>query len=937
MLSVGKLAAGPGAGRYYEDAVALGREDYYAGEGERPGRWLGSGADALELDGEVGDGQVVRLLAGEDPKSGELLGRPLEDGSVAGFDLTFNAPKSVGLAFGIGDPWTARVLRDCHEVAVDDALAYLEREACRARRGKGGALVIQGEGFAAAAFDHRTSRAGDPLLHTHVVVVNRTLGEDGRWTALDARPLYSHAKTAGYLYQARLRYEVTDRLGAHWGAVTKGAADLRGFSRELIEHFSQRRAEIVEQMQLQGSFSLEAGNIAALETRKRKDYDVPIGRLREEWRARAAEFGLTQERVEYLLTPRFRDKAMPARVDLEQLTRHSATFTRRNVLQAVAEARHGGARSIAELEAQADEILGSPDVVRIPDPAGTQYTTVDQLALERNLLNGAEQRQAEGASVAETGAVDAALVERTLSDEQAGAVRRLTGDGRGVEVLRAPAGAGKTFALDAAREAWHASGLEVVGCALSAQAARELREQAGIETETIASLKQRLIHGHRLPQGGVLIVDEAGMVGTRDLAELEVWTLHTKTKLVLVGDDRQLPEIEAGGAFRGIAERIGAIELTEVRRQDLEWDRRALSALRDGNVAEWAEAYIDHDRIHTAETAPAVREQLTSDWWEAKQAGEDARMIAMRRTDVADLNERARETMHDAGRLGSDVDYNGKPFATGDEIVVTKNDRQLGVVNGDRATVLDAHDGHLDVKTDKGDQIRVPRTFVDDGHIDHGYATTAHKAQGSTIDKGFVLGSPGSYQEWGYTAMSRHTTESRYYVADPKPFVNQEPVSLNSKEQLTANLEKDLDDSRQHDLASDLADKYGAHRNEPRPDPTEEQRLATRELAKNHARSQELEHHPTEEQRQAAKELIQRPDHDRADSEPEPIQDAARKALHRDRADAEPPDPGQEPRRDDAQPEPGRELLPDLDKLPPEPPTLEPSAPDLDIGMDMGM
>src|SRR4051794_15040377 len=126
MLSVGKLAAGPAAGRYYEDAVALGREDYYAGDGERPGRWIGGGSVELGLAGEVDDGQTVRLLSGEDPKSGELLGRPMSEGSVAGFDLTFNAPKSIGLAFAIGDRWTARVLSESHEGAVDDALSYLE-------------------------------------------------------------------------------------------------------------------------------------------------------------------------------------------------------------------------------------------------------------------------------------------------------------------------------------------------------------------------------------------------------------------------------------------------------------------------------------------------------------------------------------------------------------------------------------------------------------------------------------------------------------------------------------------------------------------------------------------------------------------------------------------------------------------------------------------
>src|SRR4051812_39775091 len=242
MLSLGKLAAGPDAGRYYEEVVARGREDYYAGEGEAPGRWVGAGAAMLGLQATVEDGEVGHLLAGEDPATGALLGRKITEGRVAGFDLTFKAPKSVGILFGIGEPEIARVLRECHEVAVDDAIGYLEREACRARRGKDGVLQVDGRGFVAAAFGHRTSRAGDPLLHTHVVVANRTQGPDGRWTALDARPIFRHAKTAGYLYQARLRHEVTERLGLEWGEVRKGSADLAGFSRELVEHFSQRRA-----------------------------------------------------------------------------------------------------------------------------------------------------------------------------------------------------------------------------------------------------------------------------------------------------------------------------------------------------------------------------------------------------------------------------------------------------------------------------------------------------------------------------------------------------------------------------------------------------------------------------------------------------------------------------------------------------------------------
>jgi Ti-type conjugative transfer relaxase TraA len=917
MLSVGKLAAGPQAGRYYEDAVARGREDYYAGEGERPGRWVGGGAAELGLTGQVEDEQTGRLLAGEHPASGDLLGRPMEDGSVAGFDLTFSAPKSVGLAFAIGDRWTTRVLRDCHERAVDDALGYLERVACRARRGKGGALVVEGKGFAAAAFDHRTSRAGDPLLHTHVVVANRTLGNDGRWTALDARPLYRELKTAGYLYQARLRHEVSERLGAHWGPVRKGAADLRGFSPELIDHFSRRRAEIREAMALHDSHGLAANNAATLATRKAKDYEVPMERLREEWRARAAEHGLTQERVEYLLTPRFRDRVEPGRVELDALTRHHSTFTRRDVLQAVCEVHPDGAASVADLEARADEVLRSREVVRIPDPAGTRYTTRDQLALERSLLDGAKQRRDRDTAVAADSHVDAALASRSLSAEQKAAVRALTGSGHGVEVLRAPAGAGKTFALDAAREAWERSGQQVVGCALSAHAARELREQAGVQGETIASLKQRLNHGYRLPENGVLIVDEAGMVGTRDLAELEVHTLQSKTKLLLVGDDRQLPEIEAGGAFRAIADRSDPVELKEVRRQDRDWDRDALSALRDGRTADWADAYVEHARVKTAATAPEVREQLASDWWQAKQTGADARMIALRRSDVADLNERARERMRDAGRLdGPDRDFAGKPFATGDEIVVTKNNRSLEVINGDRGAITDAQPGHLDIQLDSGKEVRLPGTFVADGHLDHGYATTAHKAQGSTMDRAFVLGSQESYREWGYTALSRHRDASTYYLAEPKPFINRDPELTRDPEQLKLQAERSIADSREHELAIDLADKYGAHRNEPteRDGPTDEQRQAAREIAR--GRELDLDYHPTEEQRDAAKRAVEK-----------------HRDLERDLKLPELPDFNQpEPTREDL--DAMREIL-ERKPPPPPPPRIEP--PDLDIDfMDFG-
>ena len=289
-----KLAAGPGAGRYYVDRVAHGREDYYAGEGEAPGTWLGGGAAALALAGEVSEEGIVRMLEARDPATGELLREPVASGAVAGFDLTFRAPKSVSILFGITEPEVARAVLAAHDAAVAEAMAYMEREACRARRGRGGAIVIDGRGFVGAAFRHRSSRAGDPQLHTHVVIANATQATDGRWTALDGRALFRHAKTAGYLYQAVLRTELSERLTVRWLAVERGTADLVGVPRGAIEHFSQRRAEILEHMAARGERSARAAQIATLETRRSKQHDVPVERLRAEWRARAAEHGLNR-------------------------------------------------------------------------------------------------------------------------------------------------------------------------------------------------------------------------------------------------------------------------------------------------------------------------------------------------------------------------------------------------------------------------------------------------------------------------------------------------------------------------------------------------------------------------------------------------------------------------------------------------------------------
>src|SRR6266516_3098483 len=295
MLNIGKLARGQED--YFLKAVAKRPEDYYIGAGEAPGYWLGSGAAELGVAGQVSDKGLYRILNGAHPDTAARLGRPPWGRRVTGFDLTFRAPKSVSVLWGLGPFNATSQIRIAHEQAVAQALGYLERYACLVARGHARERLEHASGFVAAAFLHRTSRANDPLLHTHVVVANLACGPDGRWTALDGRALYAHAKTAGYLYQAVLRQELTVRLGVAWHPVTNGTADLVGIPRPLLELFSKRRHQILARMAERGEHSAKAAQAAALDTRRAKAKARPgqalvtQQTLRDRWWTEAAQQG----------------------------------------------------------------------------------------------------------------------------------------------------------------------------------------------------------------------------------------------------------------------------------------------------------------------------------------------------------------------------------------------------------------------------------------------------------------------------------------------------------------------------------------------------------------------------------------------------------------------------------------------------------------------
>ena len=301
MLSISKLSAGHS--RYYlheagdrvdvVESVGDGVEEYYVGGSEARGEWLGAGARELGLTGLVEGESLRRVLDGEDEAGVPLRASPVPV-SVAGFDLTLSAPKSVSVVFALGDMAAREAVREAHDRAVRAALGYVERTAAAVRRGAGGARVEPANGLVAAAFRHRTSRAGDPQLHTHVVVANLGRGPDGRWSTLDGRRLYGQARTTSFVYQAVLRSELSRRLGVEWLTVRDGIAEIAGVPEPVLRAFSRRRAEILAELERHGSSSARAAEAAALATRRPKDTRTSIDALASSWRVRAAQLGFTE-------------------------------------------------------------------------------------------------------------------------------------------------------------------------------------------------------------------------------------------------------------------------------------------------------------------------------------------------------------------------------------------------------------------------------------------------------------------------------------------------------------------------------------------------------------------------------------------------------------------------------------------------------------------
>jgi conjugative relaxase-like TrwC/TraI family protein len=799
MLSIGKL--GKGQERYYLDKVAEGAEDYYTGEAEDPGEWIGDAAARLGLEGEVGADQLEAMLTGRNPVDGEPLlgmrGVPL-GGSVPGFDLTFSAPKSVSLLWGLGGPVAALEVQAAHREAVGAALDYMQREVCWTRRGAGGSEFIKGDGYLAVAYRHRSSRNGDPQLHTHVLVANATRAE-GRWTRLYHPAIYDHATTASYIYEAHLRHELTRRLGVEWQPTRKGIAEIAGFADEHLRAFSTRRAEILEAAGPDAS--ARSMQVATLATRKPKEADVGRGELFARWRSRAEEIGLDRATIERSFDTdagvRFGEPHAEARVVSEvklgrEVTAAASHFDRRDAIRAVADSLPEGAPG-AEVERLADAFLASGSVIQIAESRkGPRYTTRRIWELERDALAAVERMRAQGPLPA--GELIAARVigsRPTLKADQRRMVRRLLSDPEGVAVVIGEAGTGKTFAIVAAAEGWAQAGMELRATAPTWRAANVMRSD-GLPAVSAARLLSGLDRAEYegeagLAHGSILLVDEAGMVDTATLARLISHAEKAQAKLVLVGDPEQLGEIEAGGLFRAVADRTEPIQLDEVIRHEHELDREAAKRIREGKGREALGLYEAENRVTVAPDAEARREAMVRDWNESYERGEDAMMIAKQNAEVARLNEMARALRKQSGQLGAgEIEVGEARFAAGDQVITRVNDQRAEIFNRERWQIAEVDERQHRVALEGIDQAKRVEVgpeylsqvnpYSDAPALEHAYAVTTYSAQGSTVDRAFVAADPSMDKQELYVAASR-SREQTYLYAMPEIQTHREEIA----------------------------------------------------------------------------------------------------------------------------------------------------------------
>jgi conjugative relaxase-like TrwC/TraI family protein len=772
--------------------------DYYASRGETPLVWGGKGAESLGLVGPV-DNPSYDAIYGPGGAIHPHTGERLVTAKRPGMELVISAHKSVAELGVLGRPEHMHQIMDAER---DATLSYLD-DLTRERGGRRGVAAIPTAttGLVYAHTRHAVTRAGDPGPHDHVLMANVIEMQDdkGGTKAPDTTLWREHLHAAtlvGRLAAASKAVQLGYGIEADPGPTGKlGHWRIQGIADAALAVHSKRTAEINQAVAEAGFDSYQARQVAARETRKEKRH-TPVEHLIPRWRSELKEAGFPieqlREDIKLAAHAYAWDRHRSTVLSDRQLTNMAVTvlgpdgvlsqwkvFAKRDVIVATVPLLYG--MNPTELPKVIDRVLRDPDAIPLvgvarasEQPFSTASVLATEQAIERAVERGVEHL---GAARVAPAMADRAIADTEgvignyLNAGQQAAVTGIVTSGRGVELVEGVAGSGKTTVMAAVSAAFEEGGFSVIGTSTSGQATRTLGREAGIaNARTIASLRWQ-IENQRLPLGRshVLVLDEAGMASDRDIAFLLEVARLRGTKVVMVGDDRQLGAVGVGGALGALVERHGGVvhHLTDNVRQHNQEEREALSQLRAGDVARALAFYVAHDRVVSEHTRTEALATLVDQWAQDVTDGRDAAMFAWRRANVAELNRLARERMVADDRVvGPELTApGGAHYAAGDRIVTLAPSGQGQIVTSERGVVrsVDVDEMTLQVQMEDGRLERLERDQMGEAQLAHGYATTVHRSQGATTTVAHVF-EDGGGRELAYVAMSRAREESHLYV-----------------------------------------------------------------------------------------------------------------------------------------------------------------------------
>jgi conjugative relaxase-like TrwC/TraI family protein len=766
---------GPTAGLYYVHDLPR----YYLGADEPPGRWAGRGAAQAGLIGEVDPSVFVALVDGLDPSGTIVRGRRYGERSVRSYDITCSAPKSVSVLWAVADEPIRREVLDAHDTAVAAVIDFVDGQAHTRPVIDGHVVVVDAKGITAATFRQHTSRALDPQLHTHAIVIAKVQAPHGRWLALDGRVLKHDQRTLSALYHAALRGELTRRLGVSWRPVANGISELDTVPPSVLEAFSTRTAQYERRVAVKldrfvktmdrpptprERYRLERG--AAADSRPPKSRAVEPAQLHARWRRELGDLGVDRVRLvkDSLGRPgvsRLGPTGVRAMVDqaLAALADQQSTWRRNELIRELARAvpttvAVGAHQLSAWLDSVAESVIGRQLIEYAPpaypltprrqdgrpiteSPLDRRFTTPAIVAQERAILGAVDRRLRLRGVAAQ---VDADGLDRAQL-EVASAV---AGTAQLVLVV-GPAGTGKTTALRPAVAALRRAGRRVYGLAPSANAASVLADETGMPADTV----DKLLHGRRnrrarLPAATTLVVDEAGMLATPKLAELLRIADEARCRLVLVGDPLQLSAVGRGGMFAFLTGSCPVVTLDRVHRFQNAWEREASLALRAGH-SEGLAPYERHGRLHVG-TDRQIDDDVVERWTSTRSSADVAVLCATNKG-ARRLNRLIQAQRLATGELQTARTRrlaSGEILHVGDLVVTRRNERTLrtdaGVMVKNRArwTVRAiGEDGGLLLAGADG-TVRLPAVYVA-RTVDLGYAQTIHAAQGRTVDHSILV------------------------------------------------------------------------------------------------------------------------------------------------------------------------------------------------------